>query len=121
MPARPSRLSERSGSGQRGTLVHIPQSPFVVAERLARLGTPAQQARANAVLPLIPGTKEEWAATAAASTGVKTTLGKLGADVVARLLLHSYVLAMVNSHVVLGYPLLEFPRLEDMERLVGTS
>ncbi|HEY5873738.1 MAG TPA: patatin-like phospholipase family protein [Ilumatobacteraceae bacterium] len=113
--------AERSGRGQRGTLVHIPQSPFVVAERLARLGTPAQQARANAVLPLIPGTKEEWAATAAASTGVRTTLGKLGADVVARLLLHSYVLAMVNSHVVLGYPLLEFPRLADMERLVGTS
>ena len=43
------------------------------------------------------------------------------ADVVARLLLHVYVLAMVNSHVVLGYPLLEFPRLDDMERLVGTS
>ena len=111
----------RRGEGQQGTLVHIPQSPFVVAERLARIGTPEQQARASAVLPLIPGSKEEWAATAAASTGVKTTLGKLGADVVARLLLHSYVLAMVNSHVVLGYPLLEFPRLQDMERLVGTS
>jgi hypothetical protein len=111
----------RRGEGQQGTLVHIPQSPFVVAERLARIGTPEQQARASAVLPLIPGSKEEWAATAAASTGVKTTLGKLGADVVARLLLHSYVLAMVNSHVVLGYPLLEFPRLQDMERLVGTT
>ncbi|MGD9705068.1 MAG: patatin-like phospholipase family protein [Acidimicrobiia bacterium] len=109
------------GGGQRGTLVHIPQSPIVVAERIARIGTPEQQARAAAVLPLIPGTREEWAATAAADTGVKTTLGKLGVYPVARLLFHAYVLAMVNSHVVLGYPLLEFPTLDEMERLVATT
>jgi hypothetical protein len=110
--------AELAGSGRRGTLVHIPQSPIGVAERIARVGSPAQQARATAVLPLIPGTAEEWRETAAANTAVKTTLGKLGPDAVARLLYHAYVLAMINSHVILGYPLLEFPTLADMRDLV---
>ena len=111
------RAAAQTGTGQRGTLVHIPQSPFTVPQRLATEGTPEQQARAAAVMPKIPGTREDWLRIAAEDTGVATTLGKLGVDTVTQLLYHSYVLAMVNCHVVLGYPLLAFPSTGDMRRL----
>lgn len=113
------REAARSGTGQQGTLVHIPQSPFTVPQRLTTEGTPDQQARAAAVLSKIPGTREDWQRIAVEDTGVKTTLGKLGVDTVAQLLYHSYVLAMINCHVVLGYPLLPFPSKDDMRRLAS--
>lgn len=113
------RAAAAAGTGQMGTLVHIPQSPFTVPQRLVTEGTQAQQARAKAVLSKIPGTPEDWQRIAAEDTGVKTTLGKLGVDTVTQLLYHSYVLAMINCHVVLGYPLLAFPAVDDMRRLAS--
>ena len=109
-----------SGDGQRGTLVHIPQSPYTVPKRILQRGLADQKVRAEAVITMIPGSEATWADIAKENTGVSTTLGKLGPDVVARLLQHAYILAMVNAHVVLGYPLLAFPSLEEMREYIDT-
>ena len=100
--------------------MHIPQSPYTVPKRILQRGLADQKVRAEAVITMIPGSEEAWAGIAKENTGVSTTLGKLGPDVVARLLQHAYILAMVNAHVVLGYPLLAFPTLEEMRDYIDT-
>jgi hypothetical protein len=64
-------------------------------------------------------TKKEWLAIAESSAAVSTTLLGLKPAVVASLLRHSYVLAMVNLHVILGYPLLPIPSQEEFEALIA--
>lgn len=102
------RQNEEGGRDLDGCLVHIAESPFVVPDAFATTSGPRQD-RANAAIACLGDTRDAWNATAKRSAGVKTTLSKLGTDVAADLLYHSYVLAMVNLHVVLGYPLLDVP------------
>jgi hypothetical protein len=107
-------LAEREGSGLRGALVHIPQSPYEVPDAFAAAENlwPERGSRAGAALETLGSgslDREAWAAVAAQNARVPTTLVGLKKDVTARLLHHAYVLAMVNLHVILGYPLLELP------------
>lgn len=118
--ARFDRAAE-TGQGLRGVLVHIPQSPWDVAEALSRSADQARAGRARDVLALLqagPITREEWAAIAARSADVRTTLGKLGEGPTAELLQHAYVLAMCNAHIVLDFPLLALPPREDFLALL---
>ena len=46
--------------------------------------------------------EERWEEIVRATSGVKTTLARLGTDCTAQLLEHGYVLAMVNLYVVSG-------------------
>ena len=115
--------AELSGEGLRGSLVHIPQSPWDIAERWARAGRswPDRASRAQAVLELLrtgPQQPEDWAEIAAANAAVRTTLGALGEEVTVRLLRHAYVLAMCNLHIILGYPLLDLPADDELRDLV---
>ena len=55
---------------------------------------------------------------AEANALVPTTLVALRRDVTVRLLRHAYVLAMVNLHVLLGYPLLAIPADEAFDKLL---
>jgi predicted acylesterase/phospholipase RssA len=97
----------------RGAIVQITQSPFHVAGRFAEsTQDDDEKRRALAVLAALGDTKSEWASVAAANRAVKTTLSKLGPDVAVRLVLHGYVLAMANLHVLLDYPLLPVPAAE---------
>lgn len=113
-------LAERDGEGMRGALVHIPQSPFRVPKSFeherddAGSATPRAE-RATAALAALrdafgPGAEADWAAIAKANAAVPTTLVKFDVEITSRLLHHAYVLAMVNLHVILGYPLLELPQ-----------
>lgn len=113
----------RTGKGQRGALVHIAQSPYTVADAYARsTAAPKYARRAQAVIALLgddADSRATWKARADASIKVPTVLRKLGRDTTLDLLEHSYVLAMCNLHVLLGYPLPEqLPSRERFGRLL---
>jgi hypothetical protein len=112
--------AELQGSGMRGALVHIAQSPFDVATAFKdSVAWPGRAVRANALIGMLGDTEGAWDRVAQDNAGVKTTLSRHGIEVSARLLHHAYVLAMANLHVVLGYPLLQVPSRERFEQLVS--
>jgi hypothetical protein len=115
----------RAGTGQRGALVHIAQSPYRVASVYQGSGQwPERAARAEAVLAALgdtPAGRSAWQRRAEASSRVPTLLGRLGRDTPIDVLEHSYVLAMCNLHVLLGYPLLGLPPRERFSRLLKPS
>jgi hypothetical protein len=111
------------GHGQRGALVHIAQSPYLIADRWRGSRTdPVRAARSEAALALLGDTvdgRQRWAAQAAASQTVPTVLRKLGPAVTVDLLEHAYLLAMCSLHVLLDYPLLADPVRERVARLLS--
>jgi len=117
-------LAERTGEGLCGALVHIPQSPFRAPDAFVDAGSlwPERQARAEAALARLgddPAIRSQWADIACQNAAVKTTLFGFPPEVCARLLHHSYVLAMITLHVVRGYPLLdELPDQDDFRALI---
>jgi predicted acylesterase/phospholipase RssA len=117
------QLAELEGKGLRGALVHIPQTPYVVPDGFVReTSNPARVDRAKAALAALGGDatkRKEWDEIADKNSRVATVLSALGADVSVRLIRHGYVLAMVNLHVILGYPLLEMPSEERFRRLLA--
>ena len=116
------RLAELQKSGLRGALVHIPQTPYVVADAFAHDPDPARAGRAQAALTKLGDTAEprkEWVSIAAANSRVATVLWGIGPAVGARLIRHGYVLAMINTHVILGYPLLDVPDHADFEEMLA--
>ena len=117
------RLAELQGQGLRGALVHIPQTPYVVPDGFIGDASDAGRvARATAALAALgddAASRQEWKEIADANSRVKTTLSPLGEAKSLRLLRHSYVLAMVNLHVILGYPLLAMPSDEQFRELLS--
>ncbi|MFL6139812.1 MAG: patatin-like phospholipase family protein [Frankiaceae bacterium] len=114
-----------SGTGTRGALVHIAQSPYGAADAFRHDPRfPDRAARAEQVIAALGDTeasRQWWAAMAARSPLVPTVLRSLGREVTVDLLEHSYVLAMCNLHVILGYPLLPVPGRDRFERLLDGS
>jgi predicted acylesterase/phospholipase RssA len=104
----------------RGAIVQITQSPFRIPREFAARGGP-QRERANAVLRKLGDTENEWAEIVRINRGVKTTLSKLGEETAVNLVLHGYVLAMANLHVILGYPLHDLPSREHFEQLASAE
>jgi predicted acylesterase/phospholipase RssA len=117
--------AQLEGRGLRGALVHIPESPFTAAVAVKDSTDPNWGARAQRAKEVIAKLEEAgeradaWEREAAASRSTKTTLSKMGTDKAARLVRHSYLLAMANLHVFLGYPLLDVPALSRFVALVG--
>lgn len=121
-------LAAREDNGLQGTLIHITQSPFDVAKAYEPAGAewPERAGRARAALSLLShegeDTEDRWEKVAEANARVKTTLFRIKAEISARLLRHAYVLAMINTHVILGYPLPDLPdedRFRAMVRELG--
>lgn len=109
----------RSGIGMMGALVDISQSPFDVPDAfVGRTEWPDRVPRAQAAIAALGKTRTEWAVASRANASVGTVLWRIDADVSARLLHHAYVLAMINLHVVLGYPLLAVPSRGQMADLL---
>ena len=101
----------------RGAIVQITQSPLRIPKHFAATDGP-ERPRAEEVLAKLGDTEKEWDAIVRANRSVKTTLSKLGDAAAVSLVLHGYVLAMANLHVILGYPLVDVPARERFERLV---
>jgi len=92
-----------------GTTIQIDRSPFQIP-RDFQAGGDDLSARAAAAIQLLgEPTYEAWAAEAESNRTVKTTLSKIEPARAASLIRHAYVLTMVNSHVLLNYPLLPIP------------
>jgi predicted acylesterase/phospholipase RssA len=115
----------RDDAGLRGALVHIAQTPLSVPayfEEHADAWPKRAQRSATALAHLRQqGSDDEWKALARPSAGVPTTLLGLKRAVIARLLRHAYVQAMVNLHVILDYPLLEIPTTKQFEEFVESG
>lgn len=93
----------------RGTTVQIDRSPFDIPTDFAP-GNDAFAARAAAAIGLLgESTRQAWADEARSNSAVKTTLSKIEPRRAESLIRHAYVLTMVNSHVLLNYPLLSIP------------
>ena len=109
-----------SGAGGRGSLVHITTSPLAVTARFAALGDDAQKERAAAAAALVAAVADAdgWDAAAEANASVKTTLGRLAVDDVARLVWHSYVLTWISLWVVHGAAPPPDPARLDLDRFV---
>jgi hypothetical protein len=119
-------LAEREGTGLRGALVHIPQSPYHVPRLFAQPGAPPERARraGEAIARLDSESDEsedEWEEIARLNAAVGTTLLGFSVEVTARLVRHAYVLAMANLHVILGYPLLPIPSADEVQALVSPA
>src|SRR5436190_1635957 len=117
-------LAAKKGRGLRGSLVHIEQSPFLVPNAYEHADDywPEQAERARAAKALLLAGETDadtWKKIAEDDALVPTTLFALSPAVTARLLYHSYVLAMVDLHVILGYPLLDLPAPERFERMLA--
>ena len=100
-----------------GVIVNIPRSPLDVPDAFAK-GTDEAATRARAVLEVLEPERSDWDATAERSARASTSLSPMGEAVTIDLLRHGYVLAMVNLHVILGYPWLEVPTRESFEAMV---
>jgi predicted acylesterase/phospholipase RssA len=116
-------LAEKEERNLAGALVHIEQSPYKVPrsfEADARWPDRAERARAAlAQLQAHGRSEKDWDDLAKRSAKVPTTLVAFDKNVTAELLYHAYVLAMVNLHVILGYPLGGVPPLERFQELVS--
>lgn len=111
-------------TGQQGVLVHIGQTPYTVADKYRNSANPERAERADAVIALLGDdcdAREAWDTKAKASIRVPTVLRKLGQRPTLDLLEHSYVLAMCNLHIILGYPLLPPPTRERFVGLLGAA
>jgi hypothetical protein len=101
-----------------GTLVQIDRSPFELADAFRGFEDDmAKRARA-AIARLGEATRDTWANEAKANMGVKTALSRIPVQRATSLLRHAYALTMVNSHILLDYPLRDIPDAARFEELV---
>jgi hypothetical protein len=102
-----------------GTLVQIDRSPFELPDAFEQ-GTDDLADRAReAIERLGESTRAQWDADVQANRHVKTALSTIEPARAAALLRHSYVLTMVNAHVLLNYPLLDVPDESKFRALVS--
>jgi predicted acylesterase/phospholipase RssA len=111
-PDRPGERTDRDAL--RGVTIQIDRSPFDLPTAFSHYKD-ALATRAEAALRLldtesdISDAREFWADEAQANRTVKTTLSRIEAARARSLIRHGYVLTMVNSHVLLDYPLRPAP------------
>jgi predicted acylesterase/phospholipase RssA len=105
-----------AGIGLHGCLLDIRSDPFSAARYFESQGRvwPERAERAAAVMAC---RRTDWASEAEFVSSVKTTLSKLGVEDSARIIRHAYILATMNLHLFLDYPLVDVPPLEEFENL----
>lgn len=104
--------AEMTGNMHRGTLVHIGTDPKKTVQSVLSSSTkPERRARAKTAGRLLDdalgpgGTAVDWSVLVNQNKGIRTVLDPLGIESVANLMQHAYVLAAVQCHVFLEYPL----------------
>ena len=97
--------SAKLGTGLRGALVHIAQSPYDVPMSFKDAHDEAGvRARVALVaLATLKRSEKGWEELAQANAKVPTTLSALTVSVTADLLEHAWVLTVINLYVILGY------------------
>lgn len=104
-----------SGTGLTGALVDIGQSPFDVPRAfISDDRWPERMGRAARALDALGDTADFWDQERRHSAAIPTVLSRLGSETSARLMRHAYVLAMINLSVVLDFPPLPVPTLQEM-------
>ena len=106
-----------------GTTIQIDRSPFELPEHFSAVEDEFRERAVAAIKILDDGTvgdaKAYWANEAQANRTVKTTLSRIDPARAQSLIRHAYVLTMVNSHVLMNYPLFEIPSPDRFEALVS--
>ena len=110
----------------RGTTIQIDRTPFELPDKFSQSGDELSKRAKESIAALEKdfGTGDArayWAAQAEANHNVKTTLSRIGAERAQSLVRHGYVLTMINSHVLLGYPLLSLPTNDECALLIAKS
>jgi hypothetical protein len=105
-----------------GATIQIDRSPFELPEDFLGIEDEFKK-RAEAAINILNQYTADattyWANEAEANRKVKTTLSRIDPARAESLIRHAYVLTMVNSHVLLDYPLREIPAPERFARLVA--
>ena len=106
-----------------GTTIQIDRSPFALPGRFVGVEDEFK-ARAEAAINILnqgtPGdARSYWTTEAEANRTVKTTLSRIDPARAESLIRHAYVLTMVNSHVLLNYPLHPIPAPDRFAALVA--
>ncbi|CDO08883.1 hypothetical protein C1S82_14860 [Mycolicibacterium cosmeticum] len=105
----------------RGTTIQISQSPFSIPDAYVS-GSDSLAARAREAIAALGGLDRQfWEAEADRNRRVKTTLSRVAPRRAESLIRHGYILSMVNCHVLLGYPLVGIPAIDQFRRLVTPS
>ena len=92
-----------------GSIVQIGRSPFELPDAFKN-GSDDLAIRARAAIDWLgESNRSAWKETAKGNAGTKTTLWKIAPDRAEALIRHAYILTMVNSHVLLDYPLISIP------------
>ena len=104
--------------GMKGVMVMLEQTPYEVLyhfNKTTEQNFYCQRQRALNVLKTMPEKtcSEHWNRVREKSLKAPTTLRTIKEEFAQNLVYHSFVLAMINTHVILGYPL--FERLLDYE------
>jgi hypothetical protein len=115
------RLSSITGEGPVGALIHITEDPFRIPRSFVSVQDESAKRAQNALVALAESglSEGEWQRIARLNSMIPTTLARIRPDIGSRLLYHGYVLAMINLHVVLGYPLLSVPDQTRFQALVA--
>jgi hypothetical protein len=113
----PARLLNQALAG---TTIQIDRSPFQIPDAFLQGSPDDFTSRAVAAITCLgEENRTSWAAEADANRRVKTTLSRIDAARAQSLIRHAYALTMINSHVLLGYPLLAIPEVERFATLVA--
>ena len=94
------------GGPLKGSIVQIGRSPFELPDSFKNGNDELAVRARNAIGWLGEDSRAAWQETASGNAGTKTTLSKIPATRAEALIRHAYILTMVNSHVLLDYPLL---------------
>ena len=108
----------------RGTTIQIDRSPFELPDSFLGGGDELTERAMTVINALDQDTTNDnarayWAGEADANHKVKTTLSRIDSARAQSLIRHAYVLTMVNSHVLLDYPLYPIPEPDSFAWLVA--
>jgi predicted acylesterase/phospholipase RssA len=100
-----------TGKGTRGIMIMLEQTPFQVLDGMKDTTEPElekQRERAISVLDKLPKDyRKEWDTIKEISLKTGTTFKVINQLTAENLLYHAFIVAMINAHVILGFPMMQ--------------
>ena len=108
----------KNNVGMKGIMVMLEQTPYTLLNYFGKITEPEfnyQRQRALKVLKNFPEQQygDHWSRVREISLNAPTTLCTIKEEIAQNLVYHSFILTMINAHVILDYPI--FERLMDYE------